>query len=150
MGYSIFVIAKTKELQTSMSAFLEHNMVCYNKHFHNSDDNYFGLRLGADISYGGESVSEGLEIGFDYNACGGEREHILRIVKWMTRVIGTDPDVYYYDGESTPVNPPEETEAKEFTWNRLDDDVINFITSDIQRLDDLWNSGILGPNKTQR
>lgn len=107
MGYSIFIIAKEESLQTKMSDFLSKHLIGFNKLYFNDDDNYFRLAVGPkDISYTGD-MENSLIIGFDFNASGAERTHMFEILKWMCEKIGSEKDVYYYDGEhSTFKNIP--------------------------------------------
>lgn len=106
MGYSVFIIAKNKDLQSKMELFIEKNLINFNKFFFDDDNQYFGLRIGTEdsnsISYKAR-IKNDLVIGFDYNCGGGERVHMYEIIKWMAEKIGQNPNVYYYDGELTKI-----------------------------------------------
>jgi hypothetical protein len=113
MGYSIFVIAKSKKLQNKMAFFIEEHAISFNHHYYNEPDKSLYIKKGQEkLSYTGRIKNKCI-IGFDYNSSGGEREQLFEIVKWMAEKIGKDPSVYYYDGNKSKTKSLKETVENE-------------------------------------
>lgn len=168
MGYSIFIIAKDKSLQDKMGDFLTKNLIGFNKLYYKLEDCYYGLAVGPEeISYNGGNKNP-LMIGFNFNASGGERAHMFELLQWMNKKIGSEGDVYYYDGEQMSFGLDSIKSRIEKETNRLAsdprnkgrlieslresvtyiilgapgkeaDEIFLTINNDIKRLDELWN-----------
>ena len=144
MGYSIYVDSKSEELQERMYEFLSENMKSYIKELF--DSNNASVRLAdGDLSY---TVSEHKHpVGFDYGPIFGmEKFYITEIVKWASGKVG-DGKTYWYDGvEKIKIKPASadllkllKSECKGYGKDKkLYEESIEFVETEIKRLDELW------------
>ena len=146
MGYSVYIKTKDPELQKKMFEFLEKNMKDYTKEILSSNLYATNLAEGEHLEYGARCKNT---IGFNYKSWvfGMERFYVTEIVKWMSKKIG-DEKHYEYDGETTEITDSFESkdymkmlrhECELYSDKNLFKKSIEFIKSEIARLDKLWD-----------
>ena len=145
MGYSIYVDARTEELQQQMYDFLVENMKNYLVELFDGFDGSTVRLAEGDLSY--IDSKHKYPVGFDYGPIFGmERFYITEIVKWLSGKVG-DGKTYWYDGvEKTKIKSPSadyldllKRECKGYKKNKkLFERSIEFVKNEIKRLDELW------------
>lgn len=93
MGYSLSTIAKSKSAQKRMLAFMEKHYIPAWKVLGEEEHSEFISEPSEDLSY----AHNKLQIGFDFNASGFEREYMFTLTHWMALKIGRRTNVVTMD-----------------------------------------------------
>lgn len=160
MGYSVYARAKDKGKQETMYAFLEKNFKNYCEVIL-GDINITGIRLAMSTQEEKHFEKDGMDglsyatgkntVGFDYQSgtFGVEKFYVTEVAKWISKKVG-DGKNYYYDCEKTEINDSYKSkdymellqnDCKYTKRKDLFDKSIEFIKTEIARLDKLWLEG---------